>query len=142
MAPPRSSTRYLRFTAISADSPQRSLLLERLLARADASVPVTDWRADAFRIIASPGAVMPGVAAAALYADFGGAVPGASAFIATPVHYVAEMNNVRLSAAGVLSLSGSEALALAGDFDRLWHDAGIRLLAGRTGALYCVTDRP
>jgi hypothetical protein len=141
MAPPRSSTRYLRFTAISADSPQRSPLLERLLARADASVPVTDWRADAFRIIASPGGVMPGVAAAALYADVG-AVSGASAFIATPVHYVAEMNNVRLSAAGVLSLSASEALVLAGDFDRLWHDAGIRLLAGRTGALYCVTDRP
>jgi hypothetical protein len=141
MVPLRSSTRYLRFTANSSASPQRSLLLERLLARADASVAVTDWRADAFRVIASPGALMPGVAAAALYADFG-AVPGASAFIATPVHYVAEMSNVRLAAAGVLSLSASEALALAGDFDRLWHDAGIRLLAGRTGALYCVTDRP
>jgi hypothetical protein len=141
MEPPRSSTRYLRFTANSAASPQRSLLLERLLARADASVPVTDWRADAFRVIASGGVLMPGVAAAPLYADFG-AVPGASAFIATPVHYVAEMNNVRLSAAGVLSLSASEARALAADFDRLWHDAGIRLLAGRAGALYCVTDRP
>jgi hypothetical protein len=116
--PLRSSTRYLRFTANSSASPQRSLLLERLLARADASVAVTDWRADAFRVIASPGALMPGVAAAALYADFG-AVPGASAFIATPVHYVAEMSNVRLAAAGVLSLSASEALALAGDFDRL-----------------------
>lgn len=141
MTPQRSSTRYLRFTANIAASPQRSLLLERLLARADASVPVTDWRADAFRVIASPGAPMPGVAAAPLYADFG-AVPGASAFIATPVHYVAEMNNVRLPAAGVLSLSASEALVLAGDFDRLWHDAGIRLLAGSSGALYCVTDRP
>ena len=141
MEPPRSSTRYLRFTANSAAPLQRSLLLERLLARADESVPVTDWRADAFRVIASPGALMPGVAAAPLYADFG-AVPGTSAFIATPVHYVAEMNNVRLSAAGVLSLSVSEALALAADFDRLWHDAGIRLLAGRTGALYCITDQP
>jgi hypothetical protein len=141
MPPQRSSTRYLRFTANSAASPQRCLLLERLLARADASVPVDDWRADAFRVIASPGALMPGVAAAALYADCG-AVPGATAFIATPVHYVAEMNNVRLSAAGVLSLSASEALALARDFDRLWQDAGIRLLAGRGGALYCVTDRP
>jgi hypothetical protein len=141
MAPLRSSTRYLRFTANSAAPPQRSLLLERLLARADASVPVTDWRADAFRVIASPGARMPGIAAAALYADFG-ALPGASAFIATPVHYVAEMNNVRLPAAGVLSLNPSEALALAGDFGRLWQDAGIRLLAGPTGTLYCVTDRP
>jgi hypothetical protein len=140
MMPQRSSTRYLRFTANSAASPQRSLLLERLLARADASVPVTDWRADAFRIVASPGAPMPGVAAAPLYADFG-SVPGASVFIATPVHYVAEMDNVRLAASGVLSLSASEALALAGDFDRLWQDAGIRLLAGSTGALYCVTDR-
>ena len=141
MAPLRSTTRYLRFTAYRAESPQRCPLLEQLLARADASAPVADWRADAFRAIAAPETLMPGVAAAALYADLG-AVQGASALIATPVHYVAEMNNVRLPAAGVLSLCPSDAVTLAGDFNRVWHDAGIRLLAGRTGALYCVMDRP
>jgi hypothetical protein len=41
-----------------------------------------------------------------------------------------------------LSLSPAEARALAGDFERVWQDAGIRLLAGSGGALYCVTDRP
>ncbi|MGC1523118.1 MAG: hypothetical protein WA803_16370 [Steroidobacteraceae bacterium] len=141
MAPQRTSTRYLRFIARGAATLARSSLLERLLAGADASVPVTDWRADAFRVIAPPGTLMPGVAAAALYADLG-AVPGASAFMATPVHYVAEMNNVRLPLAGVLALRPAEACALAGDFGRVWQDAGIRLLAGRSGALYCVTDRP
>lgn len=140
MAPQRSSTRYLRFTAPCEGSPQRCPLLEQMLARSDACAPVTDWRADAFRVIASPGTLMPGVAAAALYADLG-AVRGESAFIATAVHYVAEMNNVRLAADGVLSLNPSEVLALAGDFNRVWHDAGIRMLAGRSGALYCVTDR-
>lgn len=141
MAPQRSTTRYLRFIARGTAAPARSPLLERLLAGADASVAATDWRADAFRVIAPPGTRMPGVAAAALYADLG-TVPGASAFIATPVHYVAEMSNVRLPAAGVLSLRPAEARALAGDFERVWQDAGIRLLAGCSGALYCVTDRP
>lgn len=141
MAPQRSSTRYLRFTALGAASLQRSPLLERLLAGADAFVPTTDWRTDAFRVIAPAGTLMPGVAAAALYADLG-AVRGASAFIATPVHYVAEMSNVRLAAAGVLSLRPAEARALEGDFERVWQDAGTRLLAGPGGALYCVTDRP
>jgi hypothetical protein len=76
MAPQRSSTRYLRFTAHIPESPQRCLLLEQLLARADASAPVTDWRADAFRVIAAPETLMPDVATAALYADLG-AVQGA-----------------------------------------------------------------
>ena len=84
---------------------------------------------------------MPGVAAAALFADQG-IVAGASVLMATPVHYLAEMNNVRLPAGGILSLHPAEAEALAGDFNRVWHDAGIRLLIGRGTALYCVADQP
>jgi hypothetical protein len=61
-------------------------------------------------------------------------------FLATPVHYVAEMSNVRLPADGILSLRRSEADALAADFNRVWNDAGIRLLAGRRADLYCVVD--
>ena len=138
------SIHYYRFTHRGAGSPQRAPLLERLLARADTSTVVTDWRADAFRLIA-PQSAMPGVGAAALCAEQG-LIDAASVFIATPVHYLAEMSNVRLAAHGILSLSRAEADALAADFNRVWHDAGIRLVCGRsqtpqTPDLFCVTDR-
>ena len=138
------SIHYFRFTRRGAGSPQRAPLLERLLARADTSTVVTDWRADAFRLIA-PQSAMPGVGAAALCAEQG-LIDAASVFIATPVHYLAEMSNVRLAAHGILSLSRAEADALAADFNRVWHDAGIRLVSGRSQTprapdLFCVTDR-
>jgi hypothetical protein len=135
------STHYFRFTPRGAVERQRSSLLERLLVGADASAAVCDWRADAFRVIASPTTAMPGVGAAALYADLGPATAG-SVFIATPVHYVAEMSNVRLRSDGILSLRQPQAEALALDFNRVWNDAGIRLLAGRCADLFCLFDRP
>ena len=135
------SIHYFRFTHRSAGSRQRARLLERLLARADTPTVVTDWRADAFRLIAPQSASMPGVGAAALCAEQG-LVDAASVFIATPVHYVAEMSNVRLAADGILSLSPPDADALAADFNRVWHDAGIRLVSGRSQTpLFCLTDR-
>ena len=133
-------THYFRFTRYGAVSRQRSQLLERLLARADESTVVTDWRADAFRLIAPKMTSMPGVGAAALYADIG-AVDAASVFLATPVHYVAEMSNVRLPADGIPSLRQTDADALAADFNRVWIDAGIRLFAGRSADLYCLVDQ-
>jgi hypothetical protein len=134
------SIHYFRFTRCGAVNRQRSQLLERLLARADASTAVTDWRADAFHLIAPRTTSLPSVGAAALYADIG-AVDAASVFLATPVHYVAEMSNVRLPADGILSLGQAEAKALAVDFNRVWNDAGIRLFAGRRADLYCVFDQ-
>jgi hypothetical protein len=81
------------------------------------------------------------VGAAAMCAEQG-VVDAASVFIATPVHYVAEMSNVRLAADGILSLSRPDADALAADFNRVWHDAGIRLVSGRSQTrLFCLTDR-
>ena len=139
LAPERSH--YFRLTHRGAGNRQRSGLLERLLARADEVIPVTDWRADAFRVIAEPSTSMPAVGAAALYADRG-PVDAMSAFIATPVHYVAEMSDVRLSAGGMLSLQACEAEALAVDFNRVWNDAGIRMLTGRCAKLFCLFDRP
>jgi len=133
------STHYFRFTCCGAVDRQRLQLLERLLARADAASAVTDWRADGFRLIAPRVTPMPGVAAAALCAEFG-AVDAGSVFLATPVHYVADMSSVRLPADGILFLDPAEAEELTADFNRVWHDAGIRLLAGRR-ALYCVVDR-
>jgi hypothetical protein len=140
MTPPRSS-HYFRLIPRAASPRQRSRLLEQVLARAESCTAVADWRADAFRIIAPPTAPMPGVAAAALFADQG-IVEGASVLTATPVHYLAEMSNVRLPADGILSLHPVEAETLAGDFNRAWHDAGIRLARGRGTALYCVADQP
>jgi hypothetical protein len=130
---------YFRFTRL--DGRQRSPLLERLLSRANARTAVADWREDAFRVIAPPTARMPSIAAAALYADRG-RVDAASVLLATPVHYSAEMTGVRLPADGILSLQRSEAEELAVDFNRVWHDAGIRLLAGRCAELFCVFDQP
>jgi hypothetical protein len=134
------STHYFRFTRRGAVDRERAPLLERLLARADGSTAVADWRVDAFRLIAPTVTTMPGVGPAALYSDVG-AVDAASVFLATPVHYVAEMSNVRLPADGILSLRQSEADVLAADFNRVWKDAGIRLLAGRRADLYCLIDR-
>jgi hypothetical protein len=134
------STHYFRFTLHVAGHRQRSRLLERLVARADVCRAVPDWRAHAFRVIAPPMISVPSVGAAALYADRG-VQDAASVFIATPVHYVAEMSNVRLPADGILSLQQSEAETLAADFNRVWSDAGIRLLAGRSAALFCLADQ-
>jgi hypothetical protein len=61
--------------------------------------------------------------------------------IAAPVHYVAEMSNVRLAPDGLLALRLAEAEALAVDFDRVWGDSGTRLIAGRSADLYCIFDR-
>jgi hypothetical protein len=133
------STHYFRFSGLTARNRQRSALLERLLARADRSIGVADWRSDAFRSIAPEGATMPGIGATALYAEHG-LVPGASVFVATPVHYTAEMSNVRMPADGILSLREADAVVLAADFNRVWHDAGVRLLAGRRAVLFCVAD--
>jgi hypothetical protein len=133
------SSHYFRFIHRAVHR-QRSALLERLLARADRSVAVTDWRADAFRAIAPPSICMPGVAAAALYAERG-PVNAASVFLATPVHYLAEMSNVRLPADGIVTLRRPEAETLAVDFNRVWSDAGIRLLSGGRADLFCAFDQ-
>lgn len=132
------STHYFRFTRDTGNR-QRAPLLEGLLARAAAPTDVTDWRLDAFRAIAPTMTTMPGAGSAALYADRG-CVDAASVFIATPVHYVAEMSNVRLAANGILLLTRQEAECLAMDFNRVWQGAGIRLLAGRCAELFCVFD--
>jgi hypothetical protein len=162
------SSQYCRFVVRGA-SHRRAPLLEQLLARADDCMPVADWRADAFRVIAPQAAGMPAVAAAALCAaravldtdavdaaavDTG---PGAAwVCVATPVHYVAEMTSVRLPADGVLSLMPAHAEILAADFNRVWKGSGIRMMAAayeapvstaavctaaQAAQLFCIFDR-
>jgi hypothetical protein len=134
------SIQYFRFSARAEFEARRAPLLEQLLARADGFTPVTDWRADAFRVIAPQAPSMPAVAPTALYAD-GAEVNGLWVCIAAPVHYVAEMNNVRLAQDGILTLRREEAEALALDFNRVWSDSGLRLSVGRSAHLYCVFDQ-
>jgi hypothetical protein len=133
------SSQYCRFVVRGA-SRCRAPLLERLLARADGWVPVADWRADAFRVIAPQAACMPAVAAAVLCADRG-AVSAAWVCVATPVHYVAEMTTVRLPGDGMLSLTPAAAETLASDFNRVWKGSGICMTATRSGQLLGIFDR-
>jgi hypothetical protein len=138
------ASQYFRFLANGADQPHRSRLLEQMVARADVVRRSSDWRADAFRLIAPDASCVPAVASAALFADRG-LVEGAWVCMATPVHYVAEMTSVRLSQDGILALAPRSAETLAADFNRLWSGSGIRLTAGASppGAsarLYCIFD--
>ena len=133
------SDQYFRFLTRDA-ARGRSALLEQLLARAEAWVSVADWRADAFRVIAPQAASMPAVAAAALCADHG-PVDAAWVCAATPVHYVAEMSNVRLPVDGMLALTSAVADSLAADFNRVWQGSGIRMTATRAARLFCAFDR-
>ncbi|MDP9083372.1 MAG: hypothetical protein M3N50_06355 [Pseudomonadota bacterium] len=133
------STHYFRFAARRLEDSPRCAPLERLLARSAGSTAVLDWRTDAFRVIAPQAQVMPGLGAVALHAA-GGVLPGAWVWFATPVHYVAETNNVRMAADGILSLTADEAKTLASDFNRVWRGAGIRLRAIDSGRLFVVLD--
>ena len=102
-------------------------MLERLLARADAQVPVTDWRADAIRSQAQSGQALSGqglplepfAAGPVALIAASGQVDGAWACIATPVHYTAEMSNVRLARDGILRLDADAAASLAADFKKV-----------------------
>jgi hypothetical protein len=130
---------YFRFAGRVAALEESNRLLEELLARADARATVRDWRADAFRVIAPQAAAMPAVAAAALCA-LQAPVQAAWVCVATPVHYVAEMSNVRLARNGILTLSAAAAERLSWDFNRVWLDSGVRLQVGRFAELFCLFD--
>ncbi|HTD73178.1 MAG TPA: hypothetical protein VK652_06600 [Steroidobacteraceae bacterium] len=133
---------YFRFMARGSEH-RRSHLLEQLLARAEIQAPVSDWRADAFRVIAPQADSVPGVGAAVLCADRGSADLNSSwVCVATPVHYIAEMSNVRLPQDGMLALSMASAATLAADFNRVWQGSGISLMAARSAQLLCTFDRP
>ena len=143
------SSQFFRFV-VHDSARLRVPLLEQLLARADDWTPVSDWRAEAFRVIAPQADCMPAVAAAALCADRAavdaaaveaGAVDAAWVCVATPVHYVAEMTSVRLGGDGMLSLTPAAADTLAVDFNRVWKGSGIHMTAGRSAQLFCTFDR-
>ena len=92
---------------------------------------------------------MPGIAAAHYWSvqrrAQASAAPGAAAHgawlcLATPLHYIAELSNVRLSPEGILSLDAAEAAQLVRDFNHTWRDSAFRLEAlGAT--LFCRADQ-
>jgi hypothetical protein len=121
------SSLYFRFNAHGDGS---APLLSRLLSRAEPSSVVSDWRSQALGHDAPP-------APLALFADQGG-IDAAWVCFATPVHYTAEMSNVRLRQDGILRLDEPDARALAADFNRVWHDAGVSMVVGRFADLFFV----
>jgi hypothetical protein len=135
-------SRFLRFKLRGSSEPGRAPLLERLLACADETVISADWRADAFAVLA-PGAALPSIAPLALRAAGSGqpAVAQAAAWVclATPVHYHAELSNVRFAGDGILSIDAAEATMLARDFDTVWSGGGVHLSAV-SDRLYCGFD--
>ncbi|HEX3913782.1 MAG TPA: hypothetical protein VHW71_09770 [Steroidobacteraceae bacterium] len=133
------SSQYFRFSARAAE-PQRSPLLEQLIARADGCSTVVDWRGDAFHLVTPDAPMMPAVGAAVLCADRG-AMDAAWVCLATPVHYVAGMNSVSLAVDGMLSLTPAVAETLAADFNRVLGGAGVRLVATRSAQLIGLFDR-
>jgi hypothetical protein len=142
-APPAD---WVERAARGADALQRSPLLERLLARADA-LSDADWRGSAFRVLAQGSDAVPAVGAAALLAAQGAeAAAGAggcaqTAFVASALHCVATMTSVHLPPGGVLQLAPAEAAELAADFERRFAGAQERLIAAPDGSLCCLIDR-
>jgi hypothetical protein len=128
--------RFLRLNLPAGSPvPQRSPLIERLLADARPE-RTADWRGDAWAQLA-PGSPLPLLAPARLAAR--GVRAEGFALLASPVHYVAGLSNVRLPAGGLLRFSEVEARQLADDFSAVWRNAPMRLVA--TGdVLCCVFD--
>lgn len=130
---------YVRLVRGRRRSGASAATLDRLLTRASAPSTSTDWRRDAFGVIAAATPVPPVAAAALLAAD--GTAGGPWACIASPVHLVAGMSDVTLGESGILALDGAEAGALAADFNQVFADSGVRLAVGRAAVLVCVFDR-
>jgi hypothetical protein len=127
---------YFRINGLASPGAARAPRLERALARAGRSTAVHDWREQAFRLLATESAGMPGIAAAPLCGELG-IVDAASVFMASPVHCEAGMVSVRLPANGLIGLTAEEALQLAQEFNRDFDDGAQRLIAAPSGRLFC-----
>ena len=132
------STLHLRLADRLPPGRLRAPGLELMLG-GTASVLAVDWRQDAFASI-SVGSAAPSVAGAALFAACG-SMPGRWACLASPVHLLAGLTDVRMPADGILELQTTEAGGLADDFTLVFADAGARLVAGPGSQLFCIFDR-
>jgi hypothetical protein len=130
---------FVRFNAARPQVPVRAPLLERMLARSDTH-DCADWRGEAYRGLVPEASGTPAVAPIAAAGDSVEAV-GRSVFIASPLHCVAGMTNVRLAMDGRIRLDPGEAAEWSRGFNETFGSEGVRLVAGRSGTLYCVFDR-
>ena len=138
---------YLRFE-IRADSPRlRNPSLERLLAVADSSEVVSDWRAEVQRLLCGPTSAVLDVAPVSYFQDRAPlpAIPVAQVFLVSALHARASLVSVGLPANGLLRLTEHEARLLAEDFNAVFgggtrsHLAdAVQLVAGADGRLYAV----
>jgi hypothetical protein len=135
------STIFLRLDGLPTPGAVRMPLLEAHLARADAPLAVGDWRAVAWRTVATGDTPLPGIAAAALCAAREVVAEGFVA-MATPVHCEAGMVSVRLPANGLVRLDAAAASRLAAAFNAGFAGSGPRLLADRGGRLMCLVPEP
>lgn len=131
------STLYLRIAARGPYAEARAPVLERCIARADARAAVSDWRAEAFRVIAPQSPELPAVGTAAL-STAGRAAAGWVA-VATPLHLIAGQSRVGMPPAGILALTEAEADALAADFNHVFGGE-VRLLHAGRATLLCLFD--
>jgi hypothetical protein len=102
--------------------------LERWLARGSIAAVDQDWRRWLLREYCAgrhAGAALASVAAVAV----AGVPAQAQRWLATPIHYVAGLDTLRVHPAGLLVLSDSEQQALAADFAQVFRGSGWMLHA-------------
>ncbi|HVN99700.1 MAG TPA: hypothetical protein VMT49_06645 [Steroidobacteraceae bacterium] len=105
--------------------------LEQWLARADALPAPGGWRTWLWREFALPTALAgdPALPAAVAAAAVPRLPAGKPLWLATPVHFVAGLDTVRLHPAGLVELDEEAQRALAADFGRVFDGAGYTLHA-------------
>jgi hypothetical protein len=112
-----------------ADAPPRLPALERLLSRAEAVAAPADWR----RFVAERlGADLPSgelPVGATVAAAAGLATDGGTWLLATPVHLLATLSDVRMHPAGPLPLDGAAAAMLASRVTTAFAGEGFELRA-------------
>ena len=102
--------------------------LERWLQRGDADLRVGDWRR--WLLQALSGGQYASATPAAIAGAAHSTVPeGAPLWFATPVHYVAGLDRLRLHPAGLLDLHADEQQQLAADFSAVFTGSGWSLHA-------------
>jgi len=137
-----------RLTPAAIETLPRLPALEGWLSRGTAEEPGADWRSwlqREFFAGALAGMPLASLAAAAVpEVD-----PLAHCWLATPLHYIAGLDTLRMHPAGLLDLDSAEQQALAADFDRVFNGSGWRLhatgrrellLSGGSATLAATTD--
>jgi len=105
--------------------------LEAILAEAHREQRVGGWRRSAAQRFGEPGLAALAPAAVGALAWLGAPPePQRRVWFATPVHYFAGLDSLRLHPSGLLPLSSEQRVLLATDFERVFADSPWHLHAG------------